>query len=309
MDEPSHEVLQRIRLPHVRLITLAELEKQDVDLLNAKGNRSPVEYYFTCTPSLPLHILKNHAEVDLVTYLDADLFFFSNPESLFHELAARSIGIIPHRFPEALKNLEQFGKFNVGWVSFRRDAQGIACLEWWREKCLEWCYDRIEEGRFADQKYLDLWPDLFKEGLAILHHKGANLAPWNLANYHITRRKNSVYVDELQLLFYHFHGLRSVKTWIYDPQIELYGTKSSILILRHIYAPYVRMLKQQAKMASPLHNRPVSLHNIRTRHAMTSEQGSLPPHLKLGYKFTEYLRILKRILLRKYFCLIRDRVL
>jgi hypothetical protein len=178
MDGDTHSALAQLGLPGVQPIALRDFERDDEPLLSAKQNRSQVEYYFTCTPSLPLYILDRWPEVDLVTYLDADLFFFANPVPLFDELGEGSIAIIGHRFPTYLRSKERYGIYNVSWLTFRRDESSLDCLHWWRERCIEWCYDREEDGRFADQKYLDDWPTRF-QNVVVLEHKGANLAPWN----------------------------------------------------------------------------------------------------------------------------------
>ena len=83
--------------------------------------------------------------------------------------------------PGALADQRRFGIYNVGWVSVRRRDDGIAALRWWRERCIEWCYDRVEGDRFADQRYLDRLPELFA-GVHVIEHLGANLAPWNFAD-------------------------------------------------------------------------------------------------------------------------------
>ena len=76
LDRESHEQLSQLKFPELTLITLDELEQDDTALRSVKTDRTPVEYYFTCTPSLPLYVLHNSQEVDLITYVDADLFFF-----------------------------------------------------------------------------------------------------------------------------------------------------------------------------------------------------------------------------------------
>ena len=57
-DDVTYETLQKLALPEVVPISLREFEEGDEELLQARGNRSRIEYYFTCTPSLSLYIRK-----------------------------------------------------------------------------------------------------------------------------------------------------------------------------------------------------------------------------------------------------------
>ncbi|MBU6399993.1 MAG: glycosyl transferase [Verrucomicrobia bacterium] len=234
--------LEPLALPEIDLIPLEALERDDPELAATRTKRSTLEYYFTCTPSLPRYILAHCPEVELVTYLDADLFFFADPAPVYDELGGRSIGIIEHRFPESLRHHERYGRFNVGWLSFRRDAAGQACLAWWRARCLEWCHDRCEDGRFADQKYLDNWPEKF-QGVALLQHKGANLAPWNLANYQVRTATDGIRVDDQPLIFFHFHALKELEPWLYDSNLAVYGVKLDKGMVRQLYEPYFQTLR------------------------------------------------------------------
>src|SRR5262249_17989444 len=152
-----------------------------------------VEYYFTLTPCLPLHILKTAPDVLRLTYVDADLFFFADPQPIMDEIGDAAIGVIEHRFPDDLVDLERYGRFNVGWLTFRNNATGLRCLEVWGGQCLDWCYDRLESGRFAEQKYLDEWP-LRYGSVRIIQHRGANVAPWNLNRFEISVQGNELRV-------------------------------------------------------------------------------------------------------------------
>ena len=67
-----------------------------------------------------------------ITYLDADLLFYSSPNKIFKEIDNSSIAIIEHRFSPPFKNLEINGRFCVEWNSFRRDKEGMECLENWK---------------------------------------------------------------------------------------------------------------------------------------------------------------------------------
>jgi len=243
MDDVTYHILSEMQLPQVHLIALTEFERDDRLLQQAKLNRSLIEYYFTCTPSLPIYVLDHVPEVDVITYLDADLYFFSSIELIYQELGNKSVLIIGHRFPPALNDLEIFGIYNVGLLSFRRDVNGLTCLHWWRDRCLEWCYDRVEDGRFADQKYLDDWPERFA-GVAVSHHKGAGLAPWNVANYNYSSRSDGFFVDEQSLVVYHFHGLKQVNRWLYDANIIAYNTRLPEAVKKNLYYPYIMELKR-----------------------------------------------------------------
>lgn len=233
MDDLSYDVLVDLKLKGIIPIRLEEFE--DEQLIACKKNRTKVEYYWTCTPSLPLYILENFKDVELITYLDADIYFYSSLEPIFEEFGDRSILITPHRFIPELRHLEVNGRYNVQFVSFRRDDNGMACLRWWRDRCLEWCYNRLEDEKIGDQKYLDVWPSKFS-GVHELEHIGAGVAPWNFANYSIATNAGEIFIDSVPLIFYHFHQFRVLegKRYFYASQEYLLGKP----IPRKIYALY-----------------------------------------------------------------------
>lgn len=240
-DDLAYETLRRLALSEVTPISLGDFEEGDQELVQTKKGRSRVEYYFTCTPSLPLYVLRHWPEVEVITYLDADLFFFADPSPIYEELGGNAILIGEHRYPEHLRHLESVGVYNVGLLSFSRDDNGLKCLNWWRRRCIEWCYDREENGRYADQKYLDDWPERFS-GVVILQHKGAGLAPWNVVNYNLGLENGQILVDAQPLVFFHFHGFKQVSRWVYDPNLARYGVRSNDLLKRYIYKSYAREL-------------------------------------------------------------------
>lgn len=83
---------------------------------------------------------------------------------------------------------------------------GLERLGVWAEKSIEWCYHAHGDkpDQFGNQKYLDVWPEV--EGVHVIEHKGANLAPWNQIQYSYSVRDGVFYVDEYPVVFYHFHG-------------------------------------------------------------------------------------------------------
>jgi len=241
LDETTSTVLEGLALPNVVTVPLHRVEENDDALLAAKGNRSVVEYYWTLTPSILLWLLERHPEVGQLTYLDADLYFYGDSEPIFEEMGEDSILIHEHRFPEHMKHLEIYGKYNVGLLSFRRNADGLEALNWWRERCNEWCYCQIDNGRYGDQLYLDDWTERFKK-VHVLEHIGAGVAPWNHIQYRFrTEPDGEVRLDDRQVIFYHFHSFDFVRPGLVVPaKFVIYPLREDIIT--NCVMPYIEEL-------------------------------------------------------------------
>ena len=170
-----------------------------------KPTRSLLEYYFTLTPCLPNWILSADAPPDVITYLDADLFFFASPEPIFAELGSGASALMPHRWCRRLAGMMKYGFHNVSWISFANNTDGRRCLAWYRRQCLDWCYERVEEDRFADQKYLDCLAEIFP-GVVSVRNRGANVASWNIEDDPVVLRDGVLCVGNDRLIFFHFHS-------------------------------------------------------------------------------------------------------
>jgi hypothetical protein len=138
-------------------------------------------------------------------YLDADIFFFSDPSPLVTECAIYSIAVTPHRFPDRLKFQEIMGIYNVQWVQFKFDDEGRAASTKWRRQCEASSSYAPDLGIVGDQKYLDSWHLEYKSFKSI-NNVGAGLAPWNHEKYKLRLEDGITYVNDLPLIFYHFHS-------------------------------------------------------------------------------------------------------
>ncbi len=241
LDGFTAEVLAELGEPRLHVVPLAELEAADPELARTKGERTRVEYYFTLSPCWPRWLLAARAGLTRLTYLDADLFFFSGPERIFAamDLAEASVVVTEHRFPPWLKPYERHGRFNVGLLVFRNDRRGQACLDDWRERCLAWCHDRVEADRYADQKYLERWPNLLGPALLVLGDAAVNLAPWNWEATAIgVDRHGAVTVNGGPLVVFHFARFRAAgEGWWQSGQLD-YGIMP-VRLRNAIYRPYV----------------------------------------------------------------------
>jgi hypothetical protein len=203
-DDLAYKILDQLKLEQATLVPLERFE--DPELLSIKSQRTRQEYCWTCTPSTLLYVLNTEPHVDVITYLDADLMFFSSIEPIFAEAKDASILLTEHRYLPEFDISKNSGIYNVQFMMFRRDRQGLEALSWWRDRCIEWCAARIEDNKFGDQKYLDDWQERY-QGVHVLKHLGAGLAPWNAAQYKLHKQEHDIYVEEYPLIFYHFHGL------------------------------------------------------------------------------------------------------
>jgi hypothetical protein len=240
--------LKKLNLNHATVITLAQFE--DEDLLRVKKERSRGEYCWTSTSSLILYCITTYRLANC-TYLDADMYFYQSPKVLFDEIPeACSVLITEHRYTKRYDQSATSGKYCVQFMYFRNDAKGMKVLNWWRDACIEWCYNRMEDGKFGDQKYLDNWTTQF-EGVWELRHLGGGLAPWNCQQY-IFKAENNMLVGKekktgliFRPVFYHYHGLR-----FYKNNAAIFADKYYLIspnVRKHFYYPYLKKIAAAEK--------------------------------------------------------------
>ncbi len=251
LDEFVFDFFSQNHTDCVTPIKLNQLENHDKELFAAKTTRSKVEYYFTITPCLTLYILDTFAEVDMITYIDADIYFFDNPKKIFEEMKDNSVIVIPHHFSQKNESANTYGKYNVVFNTFKKNKDGLLCLNWWREKCIEWCYDKLDEEneRFADQKYIEKFP-LLSDKVFVFDRPVANLAPFNLDNVKFEYQNNIYTVNKEQLIFYHFHYLKRINEYFYEVYYPTGWDKKyfDIKAVRAVYRKYIRRLQIEESM-------------------------------------------------------------
>jgi hypothetical protein len=234
---------------NLSLTALDELTAEYPELEFAKLDRSLIEFYFTCSPFVLKLSQKNKPAGHLSIYLDADLYFFDDPHGVVREIGDSSVAIIEHNYPWFLKALaEKYGKYNVGLVGFRNNQEGSKTLDWWAEKCINWCHDYPEDGKYADQGYLSSFSEL-SPNLSVLAIRSFNLAPWNTAATPVRLYKEKVLVGNSQLNFFHFHGLKKAGSFWVSSQLN-YLSPLPRSIFKKIYEPYIRHLEEIEKRIS-----------------------------------------------------------
>jgi len=250
-DRKSMDILQKFNLKNMVLISHLDIETDE--LRKIKKERSKAEYCWTCTPVIVEYVLKNF-EVESCTYIDADLYFFSNPRIIFNEIDVNRDHIIitEHRFPNTVKGkkwLKKSGKYCVEFNYFDQSKEAWEALEWWKSKCFEWCYAKYEEDRMGDQKYLEKFPELFV-GVHELQHLGAGVAPWNLSMYTLMSNSKSEIIlsdkvnKKFPLIFFHFQNLKFLSSNI----VNISSGTRDIKLKKNIYYPYLEQIYKYRKM-------------------------------------------------------------
>lgn len=212
-DDESEKILNLLNLPSITVISQKDFENEE--LLKVKPGRTKAEYFWTCTPAIIKYAIEKF-NLEECTYLDADLFFFDSPQILLEEIGKSSILITAHRYTPEHDKSELLGKYCVQFNTFRNDDKGMEALNWWYKACLDWCYIKVEDGKFGDQKYLDDWPVRFK-GVHELKHLGGGVGPWNDSQYEFFKKDRKIWgrhkkTDEkFPIIFYHFHQSKLYK--------------------------------------------------------------------------------------------------
>ncbi|MGB7604151.1 MAG: hypothetical protein WBL93_01615 [Lutisporaceae bacterium] len=247
LDNTAFEILSTLRSENIVVIKVEQIEAYFEELKSIKDTRAIHEYAWTIKSSEMLYILEKYKEVDKIIWLDGDTQMLSNPEVIFDEWGNYSVLLTEQYYTDNHESLiNQYGKFQAGFVGFKRDNAGIKALSWWRKKCIDWCYSKFEKGRWADQKYLDKIPELFPN-VCIVKNLGINMTPFILYRFNFEQqkylevRKDELYVNNIRLVLFHYYGFRYFDDSTYD--LCSYWMKYTRSTVELLYKPYIESCK------------------------------------------------------------------
>lgn len=269
-DDLCFEILSDMRLKNVIPVPLKDIMNEQ--LQEKKDERTRAEFCWTCTPVVIEHVLVKYKE-KVCTYIDADIYFFANPESIIREIAEHgcSVGLTLHGFERSYVEIEQKfnnGKYCIHFNTFFHNEDGITVLRDWKADCLNWCYYRCEDGKLGDQKYADKW----KMRYYCVHEAenlGAGVAPWNLHLYAYEGKKDgkiqlSYRERVFPLVFYHFEGLKYLDDGSVFLNLWRYNVPGFKKKVEEIYGEYFREIKVIRKYLKK--NYGVSFDHLRADH-------------------------------------------
>ncbi|RZK78315.1 MAG: glycosyl transferase [Pedobacter sp.] len=261
-DDNCYDLLMRLNLSSATIISLKQFENKR--MLEVKKDRTAGEYCWTCASSSIKYCIEKF-ELDHCTYVDADLLFFKDPAILLEEMGEKSVLITEHRYTPCYDQSAKSGIYCVQFMTFKNTGEGMSVLNWWVDACLNWCFNRFEDGKFGDQKYLDDWTSKFST-VHVLQHLGGGVAPWNVQQYNFSSGKSGeIYGKEtatgnkFDLVFYHYHDFHYTENDSYSLSSKIYALARNPV--KYIYRPYSIALSESEKLINAF-NKEVISHEV-----------------------------------------------
>ena len=243
MDEVTEKYLKSLNNVNLFVITVADIKKMYPVLIKLEKERTRGEFSWTLS-SFSIQYCLRQFSLDLCTYVDSDICFYNDPQILLDEVGDKSVMITEHNYTPEYDQSATSGKFCVQFMYFKNNEDGNKVLEYWRSKCEEWCYNRMEDGKFGDQKYLDDWESRFEGIVYNCRNIGCGVAPWNVQKYDVSNENGVLYVTERitkikkPIIFFHYHELAEVgeRKWCLS-HYHLADMEKELL-----FRPYIRSL-------------------------------------------------------------------
>lgn len=254
MDDACFTVLSDLRSDKLVPVKLSDFE--DEELVAARQNRSRGEYCWTCSSSFIEYVIKTYQERQC-TYLDSDLYFFSNPKCLLDEMGEKTVQIVEHRFADTIEDRQRMlasGRYCVEFNTFKNEDTSMKLLHWWKEQCIKSCgMEDKKTHTLGDQTYLQGWER--NSFVSILKNLGGGVAPWNVSQYRLKDKNNSKIIltekksgFDFELVFYHFHNISYYDRETVD--INVYKSYWNVddKLIKTIYYPYLKEINEMKNL-------------------------------------------------------------
>ncbi len=192
------------------------LDVSEVDYLRMATSYTVAELASAVKPLLLRRLL---TRADVAVYLHPDIQVFA-PMPEVVTLAANNDIVLTPRFlnplprdgkqPDEAAILGE-GTFDLGFLAVSKAAKGF--LDFWAERLRQDAIIDTAEQMFADQRWADQVPALFKH--TVLRDPGFNVAYWNLHERPLTRAADgTLLAGETPVRFFHFSGYRPEDPWL-----------------------------------------------------------------------------------------------
>ena len=196
VDSEARDTLNRLDLPHARVLSVENIGFADLSVVEAQRTRK--EFCWTLTPFSFLQVFSQDQSIQRVTYVDADVLVMADWKPIMDELEAsgKSVLLTEHGFHPLWDQTERSGRFCVQFLPVQRNAIDTVITHW-AAQCIDWCFDQSQDGLIGDQGYLTDWPIQYPQLVHVSENNRWFQGPWN------------VFMNSpSEAILFHFHGLR-----------------------------------------------------------------------------------------------------
>jgi len=271
---------------NIEIITVSEINIYCFDEIIKKYDI--IELNTSIKPSFFKYFISKYQDLETIIYFDPDIQIFNNLKILDNYLKSDDILLTPHvLIPIGVDDLSpsenlflNYGIYNLGFLALNPTNQNTSVfLDWWEEKTLTIGFNKVSDGLFVDQLWINLVPIFFNK-VKVLYEFGFNVAPWNLHERNLMHKKNNEYVmeDNSKLVFYHFSNYNYLKPELFS---KFYNRYNSVVLSKEIFELYnqyhikliqnkiaffsgikCHFIKEEAKVVKKKNLFKVVLHNI-----------------------------------------------
>lgn len=245
MQGEVKKLIEKMDLKNAVTIDIKDVESVDSGFAAIKEMRNEKEYAWTAKSPIILYLFGHYGNLDHMIYIDADAEFYSYPEPIYKEFDKYSIMLTRERFyiQDNENWYRQYGIYNGGFMAFKRDKSSMECLMWLRERCVNWCYNRLENGLYGDQKYTVDWVERF-DRVGVVKNMGINATAWYAHASVLDKIDNNIYINDVPLIFYHYNGLIYYNQNEFDLCVFINLPKRLVEV---IYIPYLKRIQNVIK--------------------------------------------------------------
>lgn len=204
-----------------------------------------IELNTSIKPSFFKYFISKYENLEAIIYFDPDIQIIDKLILLETYLEEGDVLLTPHIlnptgidcFSPSEHLFLNYGIYNLGFLALNPKSRNVlSLLDWWEEKTLKIGFDRVSEGLFVDQLWINLAPIFFNK-VKVLQEYGFNVAPWNLHERNSINKVGDEYImeDNSKLVFYHFSSYNFKKPELFSKSYDRYN---SVVLSKEIYELY-----------------------------------------------------------------------
>lgn len=213
VDHLSSEINYEKEIGHP-IILAHEIGIPDFESLWKKFNIIELN---TCVKPFYLeYFTQKYEDLTHLMYFDPDTFVFGDIKDIENELENdKEIILTPHiltpiqldgKSPNEPLFLNH-GLYNLGFIGIKNPKNNTAFFKWWGERTYHSGYDKIAEGLFVDQLWMNFTPIYFGN-VVVSKNYGLNAGPWNLHERFFSKKDSWKVNETTNLVFYHFSNYK-----------------------------------------------------------------------------------------------------